>query len=126
VWGDIEAFMPDEFLNCLDWYSSHHQYISGCFSLYRNTLKVNKLFMTVPEWQDKMTETRSSGWVENEYSRAMERSQLRFAYTFNQGWPWTIEPPQLKKEGKKLFQNINGVWKEIMLFHFKMSKKWPL
>jgi hypothetical protein len=126
VWGDIKAFMPDVFLEQLDWYSSHHQYICGCFSLYRNIAEVNKLFMTVPEWQDKMTSAEPNGWVENEYSRAMERAQLRFAYTFNQGWPWSLELPQLKKQDGKLFQKINDKWKEIMLFHFKLTKKWPL
>tara|TARA_R110000868_G_scaffold135380_3_gene347870 strand:- start:656 stop:1303 length:648 start_codon:yes stop_codon:yes gene_type:complete len=126
VWGDIEAFMPDEFLNCLDWYSSHHQYICGCFSLYRNTPKVNKLFMEVVEWEEKMIYPQPNGWVENEYSRKMERSNLRFAYTFNQGWPWSIDQPQLEKRGKKLFQKINNEWHEIMLFHFKRFKQWPL
>lgn len=126
VWGDFSSFMPDEFLNCLDVYSSHHQYMCGCFALYRNIPEVNKLFMTVPQWTDKMIYAQPNGWIENEFSRAVERSQLRFAYTFNQGWPWSIEPPILKKEGIKLFQNINEQWKEVMLFHFKLTKRWPL
>ena len=82
--------------------------------------------MEVVEWEEKMIYPQPNGWVENEYSRKMERSNLRFAYTFNQGWPWSIDAPLLKKEGKKLFQKINGEWTEIMLFHFKRFKQWPL
>jgi hypothetical protein len=126
VWGDFKAFLPDAFLDCLDIYSSHYAYMAGCLSLYRNTPKVNKLFLEVPSWKEQMTDAEANGWVENKYSRKVEWSQMRFAYTFPQGWPWSLGPPQLKKEDGKLFQSINNEWKEIMMFHFKLTKRWPL
>ena len=66
-----------------------------------------------------------TGWVEEEFSRTLEQSGLKYAYTFEQGNPWT-KTPVLKKEGKSLFQEIEGAWKEVAFFHFRHSKKWPL
>lgn len=143
VWGDMKAFLPDSTLNELDVYSSHHEYVCGCFSLYRNSQEVNEFFKTISGWQKQMIYPEPNGWVEDKYSRALEVSGLAYEYTFHQGNPWT-STPILKKEGIKLFQDINlykgehghsmgfggsfdvPVWKEIMFFHFRHSKKWPL
>ncbi len=125
VWGDVDHFLPDSLLNTLDVYSSHHEYVCGCFSVYRNILPINYLFMRSTKWREMMTEKEPNGWVEEEYSRVLEKSGHRYLYTFNQGNPWTKEPV-LKKENGKLYQNLAGNWSEIMLFHFRHSKRWPL
>ena len=128
VFGDVERYLPDHVLNELDVYSGHDEYVCGCFSLYRNSTSVNNLFKECFGWKDILESPVATGWVETEYSRTLERSKLRFAYTFNQGNPWTKEPI-LKKEGLRLFQTeeaLQGKWIEIMFFHFRHSKKWPL
>lgn len=125
VFGDVDAFLPNSVLPKLDVYSSHNEYVCGCFSLYRNTEAVNNLFKTVPVWKERMMDAEPNGWVEKEFSRALETSGLRYAYEFNQGNPWT-ENPVLRKDGDKLYQDIEGKWVEIMFFHFRHSKRWPL
>jgi hypothetical protein len=125
VFGDMNQFLPDSELSRLDVYSGHNEYVCGCFSLYRNVPAVNELFKNYPGWEVEMFRPEATGWVEQQYSRILEISGLNYAYTFHQGNPWTKEPV-LKKEGDKLFQLIEWKWVEIMFFHFRHSKKWPL
>ncbi len=126
VWGDMDKFLPDSELEKLDVYSSHNEYVCGCFSLYKNCTSVNELFKRYPLWADHLLRSEPSGWVEQVYSRILELSGLKYAYTFNQGFPWT-KMPILRKEGNKLFQmSTMGSWYEIMFFHFRHSKRWPL
>ena len=74
--------------------------------------------MTIPE---------PTGWIERPFSRTLEESGLRYKYTFWQGNPYDVSP-WLKFKNGKLYQDIkkDGNWEEIMTFHFKRSKKWPL
>jgi len=125
VWGDMDHFLPDSELSKCDVYSSHHEYVCGCFSLYRNINTVNHLFMRHPMWRSFMDLPEANGWVETDYSRLLEKSGLNYAYEFNQGNPWDREP-KLKKDINRLYQLIDNNWKEIMFFHFRHSKRWPL
>jgi len=121
VYGNVDKWVTDDFLSNLDLHSNHNTYVNGCWSLYRNTPEVNNLFKQCPEWKEKMIYPEANGWVENEYSRTLEQSGLRYEYTFWQGNPYTTEP-NLKKKGGKLYQD----GQEIMMFHFRRSKKFPL
>lgn len=121
VYGDVDKWVSDEFLAGLDLHSNHHSYVNGCWSLYRNCPEVNNLFKQYPQWKEKMMYPEANGWVEEEYSRTLEGSSLRYEYTFWQGNPYTTEP-NLKKKGGKLYQD----GQEIMMFHFRRSKKFPL
>ena len=125
AWGNLDKFVPDSMLEELDMYSSHNEYVCGCFSLYRNCKEMNELFMQPGWWIDCMDKPETNGWVEKEYSRWLEQSGLRYKYDFPQGYPWT-KTPILKKEDKGLFQEINGEWVEVGLYHFRHSKRWPL
>jgi len=121
VYGDVGKWVTDEFLSNLDVHSNHNSYVNGCWSLYRNTDEVNNLFRRFPDWKEAMIHPEPNGWVEREYSRTLEKSGLRYAYTFWQGNPYT-QTPNLKKVDNKLYQD----GEEIMMFHFRRSKKYPL
>lgn len=121
VYGDVNKFFPDKFYENLDIHSNHDTYMCGPWSLYRNKLEVNLLFMQFPGWKEKLEDPKTSGWVEMEFSRLVEKSGLRYKYTFEQGNPYTTTP-NLSFENGKLYQD--GV--EIAMFHFRRSKRWPL
>jgi len=122
VFGDMAHFLPDSELSRIDVYSSHDTYVCGAFSLYKNVTAVNYLFMRQEGWREFLNKTDPNAWVEKEYSRVLESSGLRYAYDFSiQGNPYT-ESPILRKDNKRLYQNIDGVWKEIGMFHFRRSK----
>ncbi len=118
IFGDVDKWVSDEFLSSLDVHSNHNTYICGCWTLYRNVPEVNNLFR-FGDWERYMSGTDANGWVEGEFSRLLERSGLRYRYTFWQGNPYA-DNPKLEKKGKKLYQD----GEEIMMFHFRKSKKW--
>lgn len=122
VFGDVNKWVTDDLLSGLDVFSNHHSYVNGCFSLYRNTFMVNALFFQdFSNWRHNLMTPEVTGWVEESYSRTLEQSGLRYKYTFWQGWPYTTVP-QLHESSGRLFQD----GEEIMMFHFRRSKKWPL
>ena len=124
VYGNVDKWVTDEFLNGLDVHSNHDEYVNGPWSLYRNTPKVNELFFK-SDWKTYMTIPQATGWIEKQFSRTLEESGLRYKYTFWQGNPWDNNP-FLKLIDGKLFQFLNGQWEEIMTFHFRRSKRWPI
>lgn len=126
VFGDVTKFLPDSSLKMVDVFSGHNTYVCGCFSLYKNIAEVNNLFKKDPNRIDNMTNPVANGWVEQSFSRTLEASSLRYAYTFWQGNPYTPDPV-LKRENKSLLQLMStGQWEEVMFFHFRHSKQWPL
>jgi len=136
VFGNVSTFIPDEELAMgLDVYSSHDTYVCGAFSLYKNSIPVNYLFMKHPQWREFMKYPEPNGWVEQDFSRVLEQSGLTYKYDLSiQGNPWDRKP-ELKMQDDRLFQMINKEdfhkeenfdWREIGYFHFRHSKKWPL
>ena len=125
VFGDVAHFLPDSELSRVDVYSSHNEYVCGCFSLYKNVTAVNYLFMRHPDWREFLNKPEPNAWVEKEFSRILEKSGLSYAYDFLQGDPWD-KAPRLKKDNNRLYQYIHNNWQEIMFFHFRHSKRWPL
>ena len=126
VYGDVDKWVSDEFLNELDVHSNHDEYVNGCWTLYRNKPEVNMLFFQ-SDWTPYMKIPQPTGWIEKPFSRTLEASGLRYKYTFWQGNPYD-ETPMLKLKDGKLYQSIkkDGNWEEIMQFHFRRSKRWPL
>lgn len=124
VYGDVDKWVTDKFLSNLDVHSNHNTYVNGCWSLYRNTPEVNCLFLR-GDWYKNMTGAEATGWVEESFSRLLEQSGLRYEYTFWQGNPYT-ETPVLKKMEGGLYQIQGNSAVEIMMFHFRHTKKWPL
>ncbi len=122
VFGDVDKWVSDKFLENLAVHSNHHSYVNGCWSLYRNMPAINRLFRDYPFWGDKMIHPEPNGWVEQEFSQTLETSGLKYKYTFWQGWPYTLTPNLHKDAADKLYQD----GEEIMMFHFRRSKKWPL
>jgi hypothetical protein len=51
IYGDIRGFLTDEILNSYDFLSMRHDYTTGCFSLYRNNEKMNRLFMKSKDYK---------------------------------------------------------------------------
>jgi hypothetical protein len=45
IFGDIRGFITDELLNKYDLISVRHDWLSGCFLLFKNTDKLNTLFL---------------------------------------------------------------------------------
>lgn len=120
VFGEVSAWFPDEEIKKVELWSNHHSYVNGCFSLYRNSTKVNCLFKKIPNWERILQSPVTTGWVEKEYSQQVQRD-LNYRYSFHQGWPYTTEPNLYFRDGR-LYQD----GEQIAMFHFRRSKRFPL
>ena len=121
VFGDVDKWFTDKELIKYHVWSNHHSYVNGCWTLYKNCKEVNTLFMNHPDWQDILSVSNPTAWVERSYSRLLEQSGLQYKYSFEQGWPYTVTPNLMLEDGK-LYQD----GEEIAMFHFRRSKKYPL
>lgn len=120
VYGKIDNFLPDGQLKMVDLFSNHPTYVSGPWSLYRNTPVVNELFKTVPNWEGYLAFPETNGWVETMFSvaaalapisRRYENYQTRNAHDFS----------TLHFDGDRLLEGDH----EIMVAHFRHRKIYP-
>lgn len=126
VYGQVEKWVTDEFLNGLDIHSNHDDYICGPWTLYRNVPKVNELFADTSEWIGRMEgEDYSHGWAEKGFSdivdAAHEHGVIRRVYT---KWQTRSQDDfsgcRLDHEGR--------LWDgdtEAMMLHFRRTKQYP-
>ncbi|HBK82673.1 MAG TPA: hypothetical protein DDZ41_03615, partial [Flavobacterium sp.] len=59
IYGDIRFFLNEDFLNNYDYLSMRHDYTTGCFSLYRNSDKMNTFFMKSKDYRSVLSSFRS-------------------------------------------------------------------
>jgi len=58
IYGNIRSFITDELLQGYDLISVRHDWLTGCFLLFRNSEKVNRLFMHSKDYQRVFTDPR--------------------------------------------------------------------
>lgn len=51
IWGNVSAFLTDDFLLAYDYISMRHDYTTGCFSIHRNCKEINELFMQSKDYK---------------------------------------------------------------------------
>lgn len=119
VFGRIDKYMTDDFLQNLDIYSNHPNYICGPWTLYRNTTEVNNIFREYPDWKEKLIYPETNGWVEQEFTQEVNASGVRVKYQLMHTYG---ERDVVKMDDGKLM--VNG--QESMLHHFRRTKVWPL
>ena len=51
IYGDIRKFLTNEMLCIYDFISPRHDYTTGCFCLYRNSEKMNTIFMRSKDYK---------------------------------------------------------------------------
>ena len=51
IYGNIRDFLTEEMLNSYDYLSMRHDYTTGCFSLYKNSEKMNNFFMKSKDYK---------------------------------------------------------------------------
>ena len=124
VLGRVEQFVTDEFLDGIDIHSNHDAYMNGSWSLYRNDVTVNALFLESAGWPLALDDPTPSGWLETVYSdlvlKAEAEGRLRKAWT-----EWQVfkaeDLAEVHWEGERLM--LHG--QEQMMAHFRRSKIYP-
>ena len=120
VYGRVENWVTDDFLGDIDLHSNHPTYVSGPWSLYRNTPPVNELFTHYSDWRGELENPRTTGWVETSFSRLLEDSLLGYSYT-----NWQTKNldnfDRLHWDGERLMEGRE----EVMVAHFRRTKEYP-
>ena len=77
VWGQIRRFMSDELLAGHDILSSRRKRLSGHFTLYRNTPRINRTFELIPDIAGRMSTLTYEHLDETELTRSLEAELFR-------------------------------------------------
>ena len=68
IFGNIRAFMTNELLGEYDIISARHDYLTGCFSLYRNNQYMRELFKQSKDYKKVFTKPRNFFFDETNYA----------------------------------------------------------
>lgn len=125
VYGRVETYMTPEFLDGVDIYANHHDYICGAWTLYRNSEVVNNLFRDSPVWEEKMTGSSPTGWAEMEFTTAVDAAhadgRLVRKYEVLQTRDWNSFDRCWLREDGALMEGTE----ERMMAHFRRTKQYP-
>lgn len=138
VYGNLSAWLPDEFLRVVDIYGDDPGAICGPFSVYQNKPQINQLAATVPGYMDCLESSAFMGWDELIFSRyvveASLRGDIRFASGFfhthdhiSQAHKMAARDAALMLHFDQRGNLIDDVMnKETMFYHFNQSRYWPV
>lgn len=124
VYGRVEQFVTDGFLQDLDIHSNHVDYISGPWTLYRNNAFVNSIFLDHPDWKGILENPRTTGWVETSFTKLVDMyhqiGHINRKYTM-----WQTQNlndfSTCHWDGDRLMEGDT----EIMYAHFRRTKVYP-
>jgi hypothetical protein len=82
IFGNIRAFMTDELLNEYDVISARHDYLTGCFALFRNNQFMKDLFMHSKDYRKVFTDPRNfffdeTNFAFDEFAKGLHYSQIK-------------------------------------------------
>ncbi len=82
IWGNIRSFMTNEILNEYDVISARHDYLTGCFALYRNNKEMRELFMQSKDYEKVFTSDKNfffdeTNFAFEEFGAGVNYSQIK-------------------------------------------------
>lgn len=147
VYGDLSHFLPDSELARYDvWSDEGSVAVNGIFTLYRNDQRINSLYERVPDWQTSFTVHEPCAFDEIQMTQAMRELVAEGSILFGHPRHFPLHSydrlvqhqpkPNLYFEGNSLIERFEDhvhapatkdhYGREIMLFHFSKTKRWPL
>ncbi len=133
VYGRLDRWLPDSFLQNVDVFANDPGQICGPFTLYRNVRRVNELYRGVETWRENLADPCFRGWDELDFSKEVVHQSLKGYVTFASGFfqahdhmtdtHKALRKVRIKKDGS-LIDGCTG--REIMMYHFNQSREWPV
>ena len=82
IFGNIRSFMTDDLLNEYDIISARHDFLTGCFALYRNNEFMRELFKQSKDYRKVFTESRNfffdeTNFAFTEFEKGLHYSQIQ-------------------------------------------------
>jgi hypothetical protein len=68
IWGSIRSFITDTILSQYEIISARHDYLTGCFALYKNNNKMRELFMQSKDYQKVFTSNENFFFDETNFA----------------------------------------------------------
>jgi hypothetical protein len=131
VYGRLDRFLPESFLESLDLYADDPHQVCGPFTLYRNTPFVNNLFQQHPRWANIFAHDDFAGFDEGEFSDIVRQAHAAGKIRFRSGSNHSHDKIEGHREKPRLSISPDGRViefgvTETMFFHFNESRKWPI
>ena len=142
IFGNIRLFMTDELLNEYDIISARHDYLTGCFALYRNNPFMRELFKQSKDYRKVFTDPRNFFFDETNFAFDAFEKGLHYSQIRTEVESMTHVVRRLEEENKLKayfeFQIIEGfagnmLWQkgslmyrkqfEAMLYHLVRFKR---
>lgn len=150
VFGNIRAFMTDELLGVIDFFSAHERRVAGHFSLMKNEEKYNESFFSAKNWRSVFEDREHRAFDEKHYSDVYKGFK-NFPSLLAKACSWVVLPmsrralfreefstPGLRYNWTDGSRNFPTEWyweegqltnnqseKEFLYFHFlKWKKNW--
>jgi hypothetical protein len=142
IFGNIRAFMTDELLNGYDIISARHDYLTGCFALYRNQPYFRELFKQSKDYRKVFTTSRNFFFDETNFAFKEFEQGLHYSQIQTEVESMTHVVRRLQEENRLKayfeFQIVEGfagnlLWKkgtliyrkqfEAMLYHLVRFKR---
>ena len=142
IFGNIRLFMTDELLNEYDIISARHDYLTGCFALYRNNPFMCELFMQSKDYRKVYTDSRNFFFDETNFAFEAFAENLHYSQIRTEVESMTHVVRRLQEENKLKalfeFQIVEGfagnmLWNrgtliyrkqyEAMLYHLVRFKR---
>ena len=128
IFGNIRYFMTDELLNEYDIISARHDYLTGCFALYRNNPQMRELFKQSKDYQKVFTDPRNFFFDETNFAFEAFEKGLHYSQIQTEVESMTHVVRRLQEEGKLKayfeFQIVEGfagnmLWNKGQLIYRK-------
>lgn len=150
IYGRLDHYLSDSFLNQYDIWSDDVNNINGVFSLYKNREAINNLFKQIQDWEKAFTTHSLFGLDERDMNfvvrRAHDAGIIKFGYPkyhplhsydrleqhvpdvklqlTDEGSLFELYYDMARPTNDPLFTTgLRG--REIMYFHFSKTKTWP-
>jgi len=142
IFGNIRSFMTDELLNEYDIISARHDYLTGCFALYRNNEFMRELFKQSKDHRKVFTDPHNFYFDETNFAFKAFEKGLHYSQIHTEVESMTHVVRRLQEENKLRayfeFQIVEGfggnmLWNkgqliyrkqfEAMLYHLVRFKR---
>jgi len=142
IFGNIRSFMTDELLSEYDIISARHDYLTGCFALYRNNQYMRELFKQSKDYRKVFTDPRNFFFDETNFAFEAFEKGLHYSQIKTEVESMTHVVRRLQEENKLKayfeFQIVEGfggnmLWNkgqliyrkeyEAMLYHLVRFKR---
>ncbi len=150
VYGRLDHFVPDSMLETADIVSDDVNAINGIFTLMRNNGAINNLFREVPNWEDQFRSHTPQAFDEIQFTMAVRKAaaegRVRFKFPPYFGYHSYDRLVQHQPQPNLYFEPDGALierfedpraeynqllnpklcfGREIMLWHFSESKRYP-